>query len=75
MIGGDEASLSYHSKWFVRLSIPSAAILLPVAFFFSVLAPDATVPNAVIYLAYIGATVLAVSVLVLGAGLLKGSSA
>ncbi|MCI0553473.1 MAG: hypothetical protein L0287_21205 [Anaerolineae bacterium] len=71
----DEASLSYRSKWFVRLSIPSAAILLPVAFFFSVLTPDATEPNAVIYLAYIGAAVLAAGVLVLGAGLLKRSSA
>lgn len=67
----DEASLSNGAKWFVRLSIPSAAILLPVAFFFSVLRPEATEPNPVIYLAYAGAAVLAAGVVVLGAGLLR----
>jgi hypothetical protein len=67
----DEAALSERLKWFVRLSAPSAAILLPVAFFFSVLRPDATEPNSVIYLAYVGALVLAAGVIVLGVGLLK----
>jgi len=67
----DEATLSERSKWFVRLSIPSAAILLPVAFFFSVLKPDAREPNAMIYLAYVGAVVLAVGATVLGIGLIK----
>jgi hypothetical protein len=38
----------------VRSSIPSAAILLPAAFFFSVLSPHATAPNSFIYLAYAG---------------------
>ena len=37
----DEATLSHDMKWFVRLSPPSAAIFLPVAFFFSVLTPGA----------------------------------
>ena len=68
----DEAALSAGLKWFVRLSIPSAAILLPVAFFLSVLRPDAREPNAVIYLAYVGAVVLAAGVVVLGIGLLRG---
>ena len=68
----DEASLSAGLKWFVRLSLPLAAILLPVAFFFSVLRPDAREPNSVIYLAYVGAVVLAAGVIILGAGLLKG---
>jgi hypothetical protein len=67
----DEATLSAGLKWFVRLSIPSAAILLPVAFFLSVLRPDAREPNAVIYLAYVGAVVLAAGVVVLGIGLLR----
>jgi hypothetical protein len=49
----DEATLSYSMKWFVRLSLPSAATFLPVAFFFSVLTPDATALNGFIYLAYI----------------------
>jgi hypothetical protein len=39
----------------VRYSIPLSAILLPGALFFSVLTPDATKPNGLIYLAYVGA--------------------
>lgn len=67
----DEANLSDRAKWFVRLSIPSAALLLPMAFFFSVLTPDATQSNGFIYLAYIGAVVLAAGVILLGIGLLR----
>jgi hypothetical protein len=70
----DEASLSTRSRWFVRLSIPSAAILLPIAFFFSVLRADATEPNSIIYLAYVGAVLLAAGVIVLGIGLMRRSS-
>lgn len=68
----DEATLSDGLKWFVRLSIPSAAMLLPVAFFLSVLRPDAREPNMVIYLAHVGAVVLAAGVVVLGVGLPRG---
>jgi CDP-diglyceride synthetase len=68
----DEAALSATLKWFVRLSIPAAAILLPVAFFLSILGPAAREPNAMIYLAYVGAVVLAAGVVVLGVGLLRG---
>ncbi len=50
-------------KAFVRLAIPSAAIFLPVAFFLSVLSPDATQPNGLINLAYVGAIVLAAGLL------------
>ena len=67
----DEASLSDVMKWLVRGSIPIAAILVPVAFFLSVLSPDETAPNALIYLAYLGAVVLAAGVLVLGIGLVR----
>lgn len=67
----DEAALSEGWKWVVRESIPAAAILLPVAFFLSVLSPDATEPNALIYLAYVGAVVLAAGLLVLGVGLMR----
>ena len=67
----DEASLGDGAKRFVRASIPSAAIFLPLAFFFSVLTPDATEPNGMIYLAYVGAVILATGVLVLGIGLVK----
>jgi hypothetical protein len=67
----DEARLGSTWKWIVRLGIPSAAIFLPAAFFFSVLSPTATQPNAFIDLAYLGALVLAASLLVLGVGLLR----
>ena len=67
----DEASLSNAMKWLVRGSIPAAAILVPAAFFLSVLSPDATAPNGIIYLAYVGAVLLAVGVLVLGVGLVR----
>jgi hypothetical protein len=67
----DEANLSNVMKWLVRGSIPIAAILVPAAFFLSVLSPDATAPNALIYLAYVGAVVLAAGVPVLGVGLIR----
>jgi hypothetical protein len=67
----DEASLSSAARSFVRGAFPTAAILLPVAFFLSVLRPDATEPNALIYLAYAGAVVLTAGLLVLGVGLLR----
>ena len=67
----DEASLSARTKAAVRISVPLAAILMPVAFFLSVLRPDATEPNALIYLAYLGAVLVVVGVLTLGVGLLR----
>jgi hypothetical protein len=67
----DEADLSNVMKWLVRGSIPIAAILVPAAFFLSMLLPDARTPNVFIYLAYVGAALLAVGVLVLGVGLIR----
>ncbi len=67
----DEAALSDRAKWVVRHAIPASAILLPIAFFFSVLSPDATHPNNAIYLAYAGAVVLAIGLIILGVGLIR----
>ena len=67
----DEANLSNVMKWLVRGSIPIAAILVPAAFFLSVLSPDAKAPNGLIYFAYAGAIVLALGVFVLGVGLVR----
>lgn len=67
----DEARLSPSMKSLVRFSIPSAAILLPLAFFLSVLSPDATRPSPLISLAYVGAVVLTVGLVTLGIGLLR----
>jgi hypothetical protein len=68
----DEAALSEGMRWVVRLAFPAAAILMPLAFFLSILSPEATEPNAVINLAYVGGVVLAVGLLVLGVGLIRG---
>jgi uncharacterized membrane protein len=67
----DEANLAEIWKAIVRASIPLAAILLPAAFFFSVLTPNATKPNGLIYLAYVGAVILAAGLLILGIGLIR----
>jgi hypothetical protein len=67
----DEANLSDAMKWLVRGAIPAAAILVPAAIFLSVVSPDARSPNALIYLAYVGAALLAVGVFALGVGLVK----
>jgi hypothetical protein len=56
----DEANLSGPWRGFAR-----------VAFFLSVLSPDATEPNALIFLAYVGAIVLIAGLLVLRIGLLR----
>ena len=67
----DEATLSEGMRWVVRLAFPAAAILMPLAFFLSVLSPEATEPNAMIYLAYVAGLVLAVGLLILGIGLIR----
>jgi hypothetical protein len=67
----DEANLPRWLKSFARHSIPAAAVFLPAAFFLSVLSPDVTEPNAMIYLAFVGAVSLATGVLVLGIGLIR----
>lgn len=67
----DEARLPGPLKTVARHSVPASAVLLPAAFFLSVLSPEATKPNALINLAYVGAVSLAVGLLVLGIGLVK----
>jgi hypothetical protein len=71
----DEATLSERMRWVVRVSLPVAAVLMPLAFFLSVLSPDATEPNALIHLAYLGGISLAVGLLTLGVGLIRGHRA
>src|SRR5262249_11760313 len=69
----DEALLSPFWKWIARTGAPIAAILIPAAFFLSVVSPDAKQPNALINLAYIGALFLASAVLSLGIGLIRAA--
>jgi uncharacterized membrane protein len=67
----DETGLSEGTRWYVRLAVPVAAVLLPIAFFLSVLSPDATQPTPLVYLAYVGAALLVTGLLILGIGLLR----
>jgi hypothetical protein len=67
----DEARLGPAARHFARLAVPAAALLLPAAFFLSVLSPDAEEPNALIALAYVGGGLLVAGLLVLGVGLLR----
>ncbi len=69
----DEAVLSPFWKWIARTGAPIAAILIPAAFFLSVVSPTATAPNALMNLAYVGALFLAAAVLSLGVGLLRSA--
>lgn len=70
----DETHLSGRWLWLARHGVPVAAILMPVGFFLSVLTPDATEPNALIYLVFAGGLFLIGGVLTLGIGLLRAAS-
>jgi hypothetical protein len=71
----DEAMLSPFWRWLARAGVPIAAILIPAAFFLSVLSPAAKEPNGLINLAYVGALFLAGGVLSLGVGLIRAARA
>jgi hypothetical protein len=59
--------------WFVRIGVPATAIVMPLGFFLSVTSPRAERPNGAIGLVYVGAVVLAASVLILGVGLVRAA--
>lgn len=67
----DGAVLSSPLIWLVRIGVPLSAILISAGFFFSMLAPTATQPSGAVSLIYVGAVILAVSVLTLGIGLIR----
>lgn len=67
----DAAVLPSPLMWFVRIGMPLSAILISAGFFFSMLSPTATQPNGTMSLIYIGAVILAMSVLTLAVGLLR----
>ena len=66
----DSTNLSEAMKSFVSTAIPASAILVPAAYFLSVLKPDAEKPNWLINLAYLGFLPLTAGLLVLGIGVL-----
>ena len=56
--------------WLARSGVAIAALLMPAGFFFSSMGAGRDRPNGLVWLVYAGGTVLAISLLVLGAGLL-----
>lgn len=67
----DSAVLPDGLLWAVRVGVPLSAILISAGFFFSVLPPNASRAGLAVRLIYLGAIVLAASVLTLGVGLLR----
>ena len=67
----DSATLPDGLLWLVRIGVRLAAILLPLGFFLSMPSPSSPAPNGFVSLIYVGALVLAVSVVTLGVGLLR----
>jgi len=66
----EHAALGPGLAWLVRIGVPLSAILIPLGFFLSVaFTPER--PNKWIGSLYAGALVLAVSVVVLGIGLIR----
>lgn len=69
----DYVTLPAFWQLLVRTGTPLSAILISAGFFLSVARPSATRPNRLIWLIYIGALLLAISVLTLGIGLLTAA--
>src|SRR5215470_12646560 len=60
----DSATLPNLLLWFVRIGVPLAAIFISAGFFFSMLPPSATEAGPAVRLIYLGAVILAASVVV-----------
>jgi len=67
----DEAKLSEKWKALVRNGTPVCAILIPAAFFTSIIDPAAKEPKALINLAYVGFGMLVITLISLGVGLVR----
>ena len=70
-IFADSAVLPSSLVWLVRIGVPLSAILISAGFFFSMLRPAATEPSGAVGLIYVGAVILAISVVTLAVGLIR----
>lgn len=66
----DATGLDGAALWTARLGVPLAAVLMSAGFFLSSIGRNATRPNRLIVLLWLGALCLAAGVLTLGIGLL-----
>jgi hypothetical protein len=69
----DGALLRPALKWAARLGVPIAALLMSGGFFLSAVSPSVSQPGKLIVLVYVGAVVLAGSVLLTAVGLLRSA--
>jgi hypothetical protein len=69
----DQAKLGDGWKQVVRGSFPAAALLLPIAYFLSIVRRDAERPNRLVNLAYVGGVVLTIGMITLGVGLIRAA--
>jgi hypothetical protein len=67
----DSAFLAAPLVWFVRIGVPLSAIFISAGFFSSMLPPTATQPTGAVSLIYVGAVILAASVVTLAVGLIR----
>jgi hypothetical protein len=67
----DYATLTVGLTWLTRAGIPASALLISGGFFASAIGKDTQVPNRWISLLYSGVFLLALSLVVLGIGLLN----
>jgi len=72
-IVADSAALPSPLVWFARIGVPFSAVLISAGFFFSMPLPAATEANGTVRLIYVGAVILAISVIMLGIGLIRPS--
>lgn len=75
LVYADAARLSGISGILGRFCVPIAALLMPAGFFFSSIHQDATEPNGLIVLIWIGGISLAVGLITLGVNVLRSGLA
>lgn len=68
----DQSDLSHRWRWIVRAGFPFAAILVSGGFFASAAGKGINQPNGFIVILYLGMAVLAISLVALGIGLVRG---
>ncbi len=67
----DYAALPGALAWVVRIGLPVSAILISGGFFGGAAGRNITAPTRLIVLLYVGAAVLAISLILLGIGLIR----
>jgi hypothetical protein len=70
----DGAALPSTLLWAVRIGVPVAAIFISAGFFFSMLSLTGAEPSGAVALIYVGALLLAFSVVTLGIGLIRAAA-